>query len=157
MLFPPGWCFTGWIGTATTKSQALRVAPRARIPAQLKFGPFTLDDAKAAGVTPSSLRGKSWARLGRGLYCWRETSPDPWNDLQALQRLIPRSVFAGRTAAWMHGLHYVDPSDPVEVIVPLRSGMRSSRGLNVRRSDLAAIDVVELRHVTSHRHPSHLV
>jgi very-short-patch-repair endonuclease len=123
------------------------VAPRARIPAQLKFGPFTLDDAKAAGVTPSSLRGKSWARLGRGLYCGRETSPDPWKHLQALQRLIPRSVFAGRTAAWMHGLHYVDPSDPVEVIVPLRSGMRSSRGLNVRRSDLAAIDVVELRHV----------
>src|SRR6266508_5994197 len=32
--------------------------------AQLKFGPFTLDDAKAAGVTPSSLRGNrglGWA------------------------------------------------------------------------------------------------
>jgi hypothetical protein len=146
-LLPTNWSFTGWIGTATTRFQALCVAPRPRIPAQLKFGPFTLEDAKAAGVSPSSLRGKSWARLGRGLYCWCETSPDPWKHLHALQRLIRRSVFAGHTAAWMHGLHYVDPSDPVEVIVPLRSGMRSSRGLNVRRSDLAAIDVVELRHV----------
>jgi very-short-patch-repair endonuclease len=123
------------------------VAPRARVPAQLKLGRFTLDDAKVAGVSPSSLRGRSWIRLGRGLYSWRETYSDPWRYFQALQRLIPSSAFAGRTAAWLHGLHHVDPRDPTEVVVPLRSGMRSRKALKVRRSDLAATEVVELHHV----------
>src|SRR5919201_5010539 len=58
---------------------------------------------------------------------------DPWMQFRALQQMIPSSVFAGRTAAWLLGMRHVDPLDPIEVILPMRSGMRSRRGITVRR------------------------
>ena len=109
------------------------------------LGPFTLDDARAAGLTPTALRSKPWIRLERGLYSWNDPTPDLWKHFLALQRLIPGATFAGRTAAWLHGIHHLEARDPIEVIVPLRSGMRSRRGLNVRRADLSPIAIVEIR------------
>jgi very-short-patch-repair endonuclease len=120
---------------------------RPRLPAQLKLGPFTVDEARAAGLTASSLRGKSWRRLGRALYCWQEIAVDPWKHLWALQHLLRVAIFAGRTAAWMHGVQHIDPFDPIEVIVPPNSGLRTRRGLHVRRIKLGLTDVVEVRHI----------
>src|SRR5256884_1833070 len=108
------------------------------------LGPFTLGEARAAGVTRTSLRGKSWRRLGSGLYCWIGLQDDPWRLLCAWASLLPRqAVFAGPTAAWLHGLD-ADPVYPVEVIVPQGSGVRSRAGLTVRHSDVVR-DVVTLR------------
>ena len=72
---------------------------------------------------------------------------DPWTQFRELQQMIRGAVYAGRTAAWLLGMQHVDPVDPIEVIVPMSSGLRSRRGIKVRRSNLAAIEWVEVRQV----------
>jgi len=90
-----------------------------------------------AGRVSSRPRIPSWQRLGA----------DPWKCLVTLQLQVHDAVFAGRTAVWLHGVRHVDPTDPIEIIVPLRSGRRSRAGLSVRRADLNTSDVVEVRHI----------
>ena len=86
-----------------------------RIPPELKTRPFTLDEARAAGVTPDALRRRSWRRLGSEIYCWIGLREDPWQLLVAWRAQLPTdSVFAGLTAAWLHRLD-VDPIHPIEV------------------------------------------
>jgi very-short-patch-repair endonuclease len=65
--------------------------------------------------------------------------------LSGWQRRLPSdAVFSGKTAAWLFGLD-LDPLDPIELIVPLHSGVRSRPGLDVRRGDVPRCDVVEIR------------
>jgi very-short-patch-repair endonuclease len=63
-------------------------------------------------------------------------------------QLPPDAVFAGKTAAWLFGLD-LDPLNPIELIVPSRSGVRSRPGLNVRRCDIPRCDVVKVRGLTT--------
>ena len=115
------------------------------IPAALTKKPFSLEEARRHGLTPSSLRGRAWRRLGAELYCWQGLRQDPWLHLSALHRLLPRdAVFAGATAAWMVGLDLA-PTEPVEIIVSLGSTVRSRAGVNVRRCDLSVRDVASIR------------
>jgi very-short-patch-repair endonuclease len=136
--------FTGWVGIQPASPHAEVVAPRPRIPSALKLGPFSLDEARAAGISRTALRGKSWRRVGRGLYCWTGLLEDPWKVLVAYQRLVPETVFAGCTAAWLHGID-LDPIRPIDVIVPTHSGIRSRRGLTVHHLDLALAEVARVR------------
>jgi hypothetical protein len=101
------------------------------IPEALKGRPFTLAEARAAGVSDDALRGRAWRRLGPELYCLASLRFDTWQLLRALQPKV--TAFAGRTAAWLHGID-VDPT-PIEVIVPSNSGLRSRPGLEVHRTD----------------------
>ena len=106
---------------------------------------FSLDEARAAGLTVSSLRGGAWRRLGTELYCWSGLRIDPMAVLSAWQRrLPPKSIFGGATAAWLFGLD-LDPFAPIEVVVPPRSGIRPQAGLRVRRCEIAPCDSVEIR------------
>lgn len=115
------------------------------IPVALTKKAFSLEEARRAGLTHSSLRGKAWRRLGAELYCWRGLPDDPWLQLSAWRGLLPaESVFAGTTAAWMWGLDLV-PNNPVEIIVPPNSGVRTRPGLNARRCELLESDVVSIR------------
>lgn len=108
----------------------------ARIPRELRGRPFTLAEARAAGISLSALRGKSWRRLGSTLYCWIGTGLQPWSVLKAYRAALPATtVFVGRTAAWLHGLDFA-PADPVEVAVPPDSHLRSRAGLHVRHCEL---------------------
>jgi very-short-patch-repair endonuclease len=67
---------------------------------------------------------------------------DPWPVLaELLGRLPPGSAFAGPTAAWLLGLP-LDPLNPIDVIVPVTSGVRSRAGLNVRHCTLEQAAVV---------------
>jgi len=92
-----------------------------------------------------SLQGKAWRRLGTGLYCWSGLEEDPWEVLGAWQDLLPAdAVFAGSTAAWIMGLDF-KPTDPVEIVVPPGSGIRSRPGLIARRRIVLSCDVVEVR------------
>ena len=126
-------------------AQALGVGRIALIPHQLTKRPFSLDDARRAGLTKSSLRGKSWRRLGAELYCWMGLTADSWMVLSAWQRQFPPDiVFAGKTAAWLLGLD-LDPLNPIGLIVPLHSGVRSRPGLDVRRCDIPQHDVIKIR------------
>jgi hypothetical protein len=40
------------------------MAPAAALPAELTHGPFTLAEARQAGLTPRQLQGKTWRRVG---------------------------------------------------------------------------------------------
>jgi very-short-patch-repair endonuclease len=121
------------------------MARTAFIPAALTKKPFSLEEARRHGLTLSSLRGKVWRRLGAELYCWQGLRQDPWLTLSAVNQLLPSdAVFAGATAAWMFGLDLA-PIDPVEIIVPLESSIRSRAGVSVRRCELVASDVATVR------------
>src|SRR5207253_3892023 len=121
------------------------VGRRSRDPPAPQGRPFSLDEARAAGLTLDALSGRSWHRLGTELYCWSGLREDPWQLLLAWRaHLPPDAVFSGLTAAWLYRLD-VDPVHPIEVVVPLRSGMRSRPGLNVRRGDLAMAHVTKVR------------
>ena len=71
------------------------------VPAELLNGPFTLADARRAGVSRSALRSRRWQRLATGLYCARDSSDDQFEVLRGWLRVLPGdTIFAGATAAW---------------------------------------------------------
>ena len=118
---------------------------RARVPAELKKGPFTLRDAERVGLTPKQLQGSNWRRIERGLYVWAGLAEGPGLFLAAVRRRLPDdAAFSGHTAAWLHGLD-LPPCDPVEVTVPKSSGVSARAGLSLRRADLPIDDVVVRR------------
>lgn len=121
------------------------MAPKPRIPPELKLRPFSVAEARAAGVSPTSLRGKSWVRCSNGLYAWRGLGEDPWLVLQAWQRMFPNSVFGGSSAAWIYGM--LDAFLPIEVYMPPPSGVRSRHALIVHRSNVHALEVTVVRGV----------
>jgi hypothetical protein len=141
------------------------MARSARIPQELKTRPFSLTEARAAGLTLDALRGRAWRRIGSELYCWEGVKEDAWLQLVAWKELLPsEAVFSGSTAAWLLGLD-LDPINPVEIVLPYSSGVRSRSGLTVRRSEIAPDDVVTVRKLRAtnllwtlsdlcHRHPA---
>jgi uncharacterized protein DUF559 len=121
------------------------VGRRPRIPPEFKLRPFSLDEARGAGLSLRSLSGKSWRRIGSGLYCWSGLPDDPWLTLSAWRRVLPQeAVFGGASAAWLLGLD-LQPTDPVEVAVPPWSGIRTRTGLVVRHCEISPDDVVSVR------------
>jgi len=123
----------------------LDMSRKPRIPPELKERPFSLKEAREAGQTPTSLKGRAWRRLGTALYSWRDLPEDPWQVLSAWQALLPAdAIFGGETAAWITGLDF-KPTDPVEVVVAPHSGIRSRSGLHVRRCGITSREVVTIR------------
>jgi very-short-patch-repair endonuclease len=115
------------------------------IPPEFKIRPFSLGEARSVGLTPRALRGKSWQRIGAELYRWTESPEDHLLTLSAWQRVLPpEAVFASASAAWLHGID-LDPTDPVEVVVPPSSGIRNRVGLKVRRSEIPPGELVSVR------------
>jgi very-short-patch-repair endonuclease len=79
------------------------------------------------------------------MYCWSGLPEDPWEMLRAWRELLPPdAVFADATAAWMSGLDF-KPTNPVEIVVPGGSGVRSRPGLSARRRVVPASEVLEIR------------
>lgn len=116
-----------------------------RVPLELTERPFSLADARAAGLSWRSLQGKAWRRLATGLYVWNGLDAEPWQVLTAWQDVLPpEAVFAGATAAWIAGLEF-NPTKPVEIVVPPNSGMRSRPGLSVRRCRIVPGEVVTVQ------------
>jgi len=80
--------------------------------------------------------------MGSKVYCWKGDSADQWSLLDSYRRMLPPcAVFVGRTAAWMHRLD-VQPTNPVQVALPLDVRLASRAGLEVRHCDLG--DEVQL-------------
>ena len=117
------------------------------LPRQLLKGPFTVEEARRAGIDRSHLRGASWTRLGRSTYVWSMLAADPMQALAAaLRRLPDGSAFSGLTAAWLHGID-VKPPPPVEVTVPPGAGISMRSGITLRRCSLGRGDIVRVRGV----------
>jgi len=118
-----------------------------RIPEALTHGPFTVADALRAGLSRRQLQGKSWRRVGTGLYVWAGIADDPLRVLQALsRRLPPHAAFSCRTAGWLHGMD-LEPCQPVDVTVPLGRSITTRSGVAIRRGVLPSVEVVECRQV----------
>jgi very-short-patch-repair endonuclease len=112
---------------------------------ELKARPFTLAQARQAGLTLDGLRGRSWRRIGAQLYCWVGLREDPWLVLEAWRRLVPKqAVFSGKTAAWTFGLE-LDPLRPVEITLPLATPVRARAGLKARRCQVGRSEVRTIR------------
>jgi hypothetical protein len=105
--------------------------PKPLVPLQLRRGPFTVAQARSAGLARWNLEGASWRRVGRGLYVWAKLSETPFQKLEAARLQLPASAaFSGRTAAWLHGLD-VAPCEPIDTIldsaeVVVRRGFRTT-------------------------------
>ena len=122
-------------------------------PTNLITGPFSLQEAIDAGLSPQDLRRQAWVRVASRLYRWRHQNEDALALLCAWHRMLPAdATFAGPTACWLHGLE-LDPLRPVHVIVPSGS-QRSRHGLAVRRCVLVDGDITSvngMRVTTLHR------
>ena len=115
-----------------------------RVPVELTRRPFSLAEARAAGISLSALRGKAWERVGSKLYRWKGARLDPWGLLDACRQTLPSSaVFIERTAAWMHGLD-VEPIAPIQVAVPPDTRVGSRAAVEIRHC-LLGHDVVAIR------------
>jgi hypothetical protein len=121
------------------------MARQPHIPRELTTRPFSLAEAREAGLTLDALRGRAWRRLGSQLYCWEGVQDDDWLQLVAWKEVLPpEAIFGGATAAWLLGLD-LDPIHPVEIVIPSSSGVRSRSGLTVRRCEIAPDEVVTVR------------
>jgi len=115
------------------------------IPAALTSGLFTREDARRAGLTRAQLQGRSWRRLGHDVFAWKGLADDPLLRLAAARRrLPPGAVFSGPAAAWLHGLD-VQPCAPIEATVEPGCGVSARGGIRLRRSILAADEIVVRR------------
>jgi hypothetical protein len=138
--------FTGSVAAPPRDPECSCVGRRPIIPAELTSGPFTLEEARLAGLSPRQLEGRSWQRVERGMYMWAKLTPSPLLQLAAIARRLPNAVFSGRTAGWLHGLD-LPPVDPVEMIVQ-DARVSSRAGVCLRRARLANGEVVRLRGLT---------
>jgi very-short-patch-repair endonuclease len=121
------------------------MARRPLVPAQLTQGPFTLDEARCAGLKRWHLEGASWSRLASGTYIWAGHAKAPEVMLAAAQRRLPSSAaFSGLTAAWLHGLD-VAPCDPIEAMIANGAGVSARSGVSLRRTTMPLDDVVRIR------------
>ena len=115
------------------------------IPVQLTAGPFTLADARRAGLDRWHLEGASWRRSGPSTYVWVGLTESPTLRLKAACLRLPAvAAFSGRTAAWLHGID-VEPCDPIEATIPKGSGASALSGLVIRRAALPESDIALVR------------
>src|ERR1700682_5392097 len=106
---------------------------RPTVPPELTHGPFTLEEARRAGITRWQLEGAVWRRLGGALAA--DSMPQPsfvtLLTLSAVHRRLPTGpAFSGRPAAWLPGVD-PPPCDPIEVIIPPGSRVRARAGVSV--------------------------
>ena len=108
----------------------------------LRRGPFTVADARRAGVRWDRLQTKMWTRLSRGQYAWVGLPQDARLKLEAVARRVPAEyAFSGLTAAWLHGLG-IGWTEPIEVTVGRDVPIRARAGVRLRRAALSEPDVV---------------
>jgi very-short-patch-repair endonuclease len=124
----------------------LNLVPRRPVvPPELTRGPFTVAEARRAGLARWHLEGASWRRLGPRMYAWAGLSETPALKLEAARLRLPApAAFSGRTAAWLHGLD-VAPCEPIEMILPGGGDGWGRGGLVVRRAAVDECEVVVRR------------
>jgi very-short-patch-repair endonuclease len=107
--------------------------------------PFTVAEAREAGMRWRDLQTRHWTRTSRGQYAWAGLPQDVRLKLLAVARRMPRGyAFSGMTAAWLLG---IDSSwnEPIEVTVPRDVPVRARAGVKLRRAALPESDVINRR------------
>ena len=107
------------------------------------MGPFTIHQARAAGLTAEQLRSGCWRRLFQGVYVNADIADTVVLRARAVSLVLPPGAAAGySTAAWMHGAD-VRPSAyfaAVEVIAQRGDQIRK-QGVRARSALLEASDL----------------
>lgn len=130
---------------------------RKDLPAELVAAPRSTQELLAAGVTADELAGPLWTPAGRGVHLWLPRSfPDPLTRIEAAIAVTPADVALGGWAAlrWL-GVDDLDgrtgPAAHVELPITMCTGpvgrMRRRRGLDIDRSTILDVDLVECRGV----------
>ena len=110
------------------------------IPNELKVDPFTVAQAREAGLSWQGLQTPAWRRMSRGQYSWTGLHHDVELTLRAVDKRLPeRAAFSGNTAAWILGLDF-SPCEPIEVTIPRDLPARTRAGLRLRRASLQDCD-----------------
>jgi hypothetical protein len=128
---------------------AMRIADRLHI-VKLKIRPTDLcgvfrgSEAVANGVlTAEQLRGAQFRRLYRDVYLPAGMPVSHPARCEGIALVLPpTAVITGRSAATLRGIPLARAMDPVEVVVPLDTRIARRTGLDVRRSNLTADEMV---------------
>lgn len=101
-----------------------------------------MNEARAVGVQSWHLRARGFKQAGPGVWAAAALPDAPLYALGAAQCRLPvQAVFAGYTAAWLHGLD-VAPCSPIEVLVPEACGISGRVGMRVSRASFRPDEVV---------------
>lgn len=112
------------------------------VPEELKNQPFTIDQARAYGLTRDHLRGGEWRRISRGWYRWAGCNLTEELRLETIRRMVPAdSAFCGLTAARLLGLDVAPPRKP-EVIVQRPTGITERVEACISRARLGPGEVL---------------
>jgi hypothetical protein len=108
------------MGTDATADAAIaRVARR-------QHGAFTVDQARAAGLSASAVRRRvesgRWERRLRGVYVLAGVAAGPEQRAMVAQLSRPGAVLSHLTAAALHGLDVAPPPQPSLTVAPSGSG-----------------------------------
>lgn len=118
------------------------MARRCFVPDALRYGVFSLEQARSAGLTREDLRGSAWQRIAHGWYRWRGCEPREEHLLIAIASTLPEGgAFSGLTAARRLGIEVPIPKRP-EIVVPDLSRVAHRAPATVRCIQLAPGDVV---------------
>lgn len=113
------------------------------MPPGFRERPFTYAEARAVGLTDSSLRKSSWRQLFRGVWAHVDLVDNRETRLAAARLVIPpHGVLCGLTAAWIYQAD-VRRQDDLDVHVGFPEGkrIRNQPGLVVSQETLKASDV----------------
>ncbi len=118
------------------------MARRSYVPEALRYGVFSLAEARSAGLTREDLRASAWQRIAHGWYRWRGCEPREEHLLIAIASTLPEgAAFSGLTAARRLGIEAPIPKRP-EIVVPDLSRVAHRAPATVRCIQLATDDVV---------------
>src|SRR5256714_8075299 len=96
--------------------------------ADLRQGPFTVADARQAGVRWDALQTKIWTRMSRGQYAWTGIPRDASLKMRAVAERMPAAhAFSGLTAAWLLGFDF-PWCEPIEVAIGREVPVRARTG-----------------------------
>jgi hypothetical protein len=113
-----------------------------RVPEELRYGVFSLDYARAMGITREDLRRSAWQRVAHGWYRWKGCQPQEEHLLIAIAATMPEGgAFSGLTAARRLGIEVASPKRP-EIVVPDLTRVAHRAPATVRCIQLAPEDVV---------------
>jgi len=122
---------------------------RAQMPPELLGGPFTLRQAKEAGLTSDALQSAPWRRIFREVWVHVDVLDTLDMRFEAVRLILPESaVVCGLTAAWLHGVD-VRRAGNVDIHVSFPKGKRTRHrdGVVVSQETLDPSDIVEKRAV----------
>lgn len=106
------------------------------------IGPFTLTEAREAGLERRHMRRRVWQRLGPSTYGAVGRAEGTLLKLQVASCRLPEvAAFSGLSAAWLHDLD-VEACRPIEVTIPKGEGISGRVGMRVCRARLTSDEVV---------------